>query len=353
MVNSIVMESAGVRFAIISFDLLAIDFQEADEIRVRLAHLGFEPNNVLVAATHTHSAPASLNIGRIEKNGTLIREVVDTAERTVSAALQSLSATSVQTGHVDFLDNVNRRQRNWRRHTFIGVNLKGPVDHQVSFHALQNQHGRAIVVCYGSHPVINGSTVESADYVAGIRRTMAASGFDVTCFMCGALGDVNPYNRTERRAMEKMGTTAALEYGGRLGRKILDAVPNQTALRNAHVKTTSAFLDVSLPTLASGTLQRRLRVQAMRIGQFAMVAFPGEIFAETAFNLRSSSSINTLTIVSCANGYIGYVAPREEFAKGGYEIDEAPLLFGFRVPKGVAEEVQHIAEQAIASLFQQ
>ena len=61
-------------------------------------------------------------------------------------------------------------------------------------------------------------------------------------------------------------------------------------------------------------------VQALRIGDAAVVGLPGEIFVEIGLSIKSQASATPLFMVSLANGYIGYVATdralREE---GGYE----------------------------------
>ncbi len=61
-------------------------------------------------------------------------------------------------------------------------------------------------------------------------------------------------------------------------------------------------------------------VQALKLGEAAIIALPGEIFVEIGLNIKSRSSATPLVLVSLANGYIGYVCTDEALIEhGGYE----------------------------------
>jgi len=61
-------------------------------------------------------------------------------------------------------------------------------------------------------------------------------------------------------------------------------------------------------------------VQAIRLGDAAIMALPGEIFVESGFRIKAQSSASPLMVVSLANGYIGYVCTDEALTEeGGYE----------------------------------
>lgn len=158
-----------------------------------------------------------------------------------------------------------------------------------------------------------------------------------------------PYDRVKHLSLKQAGINAALDFGMRLARSAVDTQSGPSD-SNPQFDSASAILEVSLPKLEGGEMQRKLLVQALRIGQFTLVASPGEFFAQTATSLRSTLNISNLSIVSCANGYIGYVPPKAEYPKGGYEIKDAPRLFGFRVPVGLAEIVETTAVRLVASI---
>jgi len=149
--------------------------------------------------------------------------------------------------------------------------------------------------------------------------------------------------------LKQIGVSAALDFGRRLATSAIYA-PSSPVDTNAQLGSTSTILEVSLPKLEGGQIERKLLVQVLRIGQFTLVASPGEIFPQTAISLRKKLNIPNLSVVSCANGYIGYVPPKAEYPRGGYEIKGAPRLLGFHVPIGLAEHVQNTAERLIMSI---
>jgi hypothetical protein len=345
MIQSLVLESSERQVAIITLDLLAIDFEEVDEIRRKAGSLGLQPEDVLVAASHTHSGPPSIDFGLSRKNKETSLEIIDKAEQSLREALQKTSSTSVRVGFSGFRYNVNRRRRTWFGRMKTGVNLGGAVDHQVSSLLFDTGRGKILLLCYGCHPVLNRHIpLASADYVSGCREIAASNGMNATFFLNGALGNVNPYDGDIGRSLDMAGIEAASTFGRKLGAVALNSTLDAVDEPSPKVEANSASIDVSLPRIKGGQVNRRLAVQVIRIGKFAMATFPGEMFAETALELRARTGISRLATVSCANGYIGYAPPIAEYSIGGYEVNEAPLRFGFRIPPGTTENLRRTAE---------
>jgi neutral ceramidase len=60
-------------------------------------------------------------------------------------------------------------------------------------------------------------------------------------------------------------------------------------------------------------------VQAMRIGDLAIVAIPCEVFVEIGLKLKAESPIKPAFTIELANGYNGYLPTKDQHALGGYE----------------------------------
>lgn len=66
--------------------------------------------------------------------------------------------------------------------------------------------------------------------------------------------------------------------------------------------------------------ERRTEVQALSLGDgLAVLALPGEFFAETAAAVRAESGLEQLIVNCYANDYLGYVVPGHAYEEGGYE----------------------------------
>ena len=60
-------------------------------------------------------------------------------------------------------------------------------------------------------------------------------------------------------------------------------------------------------------------LQVFRIGDLAVAAWPGEIFAASGLDLKRRSPVKPLFNVGLANGWYGYIPPPEQFQYGAYE----------------------------------
>ena len=60
-------------------------------------------------------------------------------------------------------------------------------------------------------------------------------------------------------------------------------------------------------------------MQAIRIGDIAITANPCETFASTGLQVKQASPFEKTINFELANGYGGYLPPREQHMLGGYE----------------------------------
>jgi hypothetical protein len=71
--------------------------------------------------------------------------------------------------------------------------------------------------------------------------------------------------------------------------------------------------------LADWPARRSLKLQAIRVGDLAIASIPCEVFAETGLGIKEQSPIDTTFTIELANGYAGYLPPRQQLEWGGYE----------------------------------
>ncbi|WP_236696317.1 hypothetical protein [Rhodopirellula islandica] len=63
----------------------------------------------------------------------------------------------------------------------------------------------------------------------------------------------------------------------------------------------------------------KVKLQAIRIGELAIVSSPCETFVETGLAIKQSSPFKPTFTIELANGYNGYLPPPDQHALGGYE----------------------------------
>jgi hypothetical protein len=94
-------------------------------------------------------------------------------------------------------------------------------------------------------------------------------------------------------------------------------------------------------------------VQALRVGSLAIVGLPVEPLSAVGLALRGLRPGAPLWCAGYANGCYGYLAPEEEYARGGYEVEQAYRYYRWPAPfaKTCAAQVIEAASAALQQLF--
>ncbi|MEW6158781.1 MAG: hypothetical protein AB1813_15250, partial [Verrucomicrobiota bacterium] len=66
--------------------------------------------------------------------------------------------------------------------------------------------------------------------------------------------------------------------------------------------------------------ERETWIQALRIGDVAIVGVPAEFFTKLGLDIKSRSPFRNTVIVELANDWIGYLPDRDAHALGGYQV---------------------------------
>ncbi|MDD5599628.1 MAG: hypothetical protein PHV82_16910, partial [Victivallaceae bacterium] len=83
--------------------------------------------------------------------------------------------------------------------------------------------------------------------------------------------------------------------------------------------------------LANGQAPRSITayIHVLRIGPVVFAGVNAEVFSKMAGRLRQATGIELLYVVGYTDGCIGYLAPREIYGEGGYEVNEAYKYYGY------------------------
>ncbi len=116
-----------------------------------------------------------------------------------------------------------------------------------------------------------------------------------------------------------------------------------------------AWLEQTLAAARTGTLESSLagEIWAARLGEFAIVGAPGEIFGEIGSAVRSASPASVTLFAGYCNGVLGYVATPEAYPYGGYEPAVSHRGYGHPAPFSpeVAGIIRDVALELLGELF--
>lgn len=359
-------------------DVIFVSKSHAAEIRRRIhARTGVPAAAVMVTATHTHSGP--LMVDYVSNAADPVVPKTDPAwlawftDRVVAAAERAVqSAVPAELGFAT------------ARADGIGTNRhdpSGPADHEVPVLVARSVAGKEPIGCMlvcAMHPTVlhEDSTLISADFPYFTRQYVRRTALSPTCpvlFHQGASGNQSPRHVTRANTFAE-----AERLGGILGRSVaaaladvvfrsdvalnvrgtaLHPVPRQfpppevaardlaaararftalgasgaprQAVRTAECDVFGAEETAELARAArDGRLPQAMatcvpaEIQAIAIGPWTYVGWPGEFFVEYALEVRRRAP--GTWVITMANGELqGYIVTAEAAARGGYEATNA------------------------------
>lgn len=369
--------------AVLVADVIGIEAAMAARIRARCA---LPAEAVVVAASHTHGGPGSMRHRlRVPCDDAWLAGLEDAcvAALDAAAAARRPARLSFRAGRDPGLAK-NRRSAG------------GPVDRVLPCLAVRGADGGwiGVLASWACHPVVLGAAnrLWTADYPQFLRMHLSAA-FPgaVVLAATGCCGDVNTGHSAQASVSLTDPPTRSFAEAARLGNAIGAAIlsAERQPVGQGESRCAEAWCDLplrpadpaALAAEAAGwraqlggadAVQRRLleiwlgwadstarrpvapvpaRVTALRWGDVHLVALPGEIFAETALNLRAGLGERAF-VLSYAEDNPGYIPPATAFATGGYEVEQAHRYYdmptGFAA--GAAELLESAARRALAGL---
>ncbi len=383
-VRALAFENGKGRAVIVIVDLIGISREVLDAAKKRAAEVtGWRTDQMLIAATHTHSAPSS----RAEGSSAQVafgKRLADGMVEAIEKAVASLQPAQVGFGSDQVPDEVFNRRWYLQEGTMplnpfgeldkvkMNPNRKhivkpaGPTDPEVCIVDLRTIRKKPLGLLsnYSLHYVggINiGERLASADYFGEFARIMPwrlramSSDNFVAMLSNGTSGDINNIDfhgkRAPRQPFEQCRIVAAKvadaswrastgieEYRSdtpvaMLEREVpLDWRRPSAALvrRSKEIIAMSSEEQAKLPRLATNYAHRVLSqekregkadclVQAIRIGDQAIVTFPFETFVETGLEIKKKSPFKHTFVIELANGSYGYLPTPKHHELGGYE----------------------------------
>ena len=363
--------------AIVTVDVIGIDANLSARARARAS---LPDQAITITATHTHGGPVSMP-GRLSAKAdhAFILCLEDAVVKAVDLAIVNqkparlLGGIGVEPGFAS-----NRRR------------LDGPVDTGIPVLRFESVEGStiAILVSYACHPVVLGADNLSwtGDYPHFVRKKLETT-FPgaIAIFATGCAGDVNTGHSAAASlsllATPERSFAKAKEIGFGIANSVIDARLTDVSGNVGH---SEVFADIcfeqreqeapdilakswrlaakdtrSLEVIWANWAEKhmgrdlnplRARITALKRGNVGIIALPGEIFAETALEIREKlAQKDPLFILAYADDNPGYIPPESDYLRGGYEIDEAHRFYGLGATIA-PKTAEHLAEAGCKSV---
>ena len=368
-VRALVVGGDGSLVAIVQADAIALPYDVVAAVRNR-AEKESEINGAhcLLAATHTHSGGPLVDLFSSPADEAYIERTVDaiTAAIVEACRVRKPCVTGSAVTHAPgvafnrrfLLKNQSHATHPGKMHPDI-VRPAGPADDTVLTLGFRDAHTLRPVGCivsFACHATHMNGLKFSADYPRWIAGTLSAAygrRFQ-TVFLNAPCGDITQIDNLSPRPYE-FGPYWCERTGRAVGAAALQGFATIDFMRGATVsaafktlragvrKSSRGELKLAADVLAAATpgsedaettfarerlfvedFRRKNRkitmeIQAVRIADTLLWTVPGELSQEFALNVREQSPFKKTAGVSLANGYYGYICPREAYLLGGYE----------------------------------
>jgi len=336
---------------------------------------GIPTSNMLIASTHTHSAPSVFGAlgSDVDKEyaaflpGQIAKGIVNAHKRLQPAEIGW--AMSPEPKNV-FIRRFLMKEGTGKTNLFSGTkndraqmnpgyknkNVLEPIgvpDTDVWVLALRSPAGKpiALLANYGTHYA--GAPALSADYFGVFCELMTnrlpkADEDFVALMSNGTSGDTNCYDfrRPERRKFDRFTVAedvaqAALKAYGKIEfQKWVPLVMHEEVISlrvrladEAEVAKAKEYLKqfegrkpkeldeiYARETVLMSELPptRSLKLQALRLGDLGIGAIPNEVYSSTGLDIKKNSPLKATFVMELANGCFGYLSPPEQHKLGGY-----------------------------------
>lgn len=382
--KAVVLDDGTTRLAMVVLDVMAIARQEVARIRRLVAdETGIAPECVMIACTHTHTAPDTLPGTEATRDEAYVDWLVRRVADTVRLAARRMQPARIGWGRGEqhdisfcrrFLMSDGTVQTNPRRTELaragepIIVRPTSPIDPTVGVLYIEDLQGRplAVVAQFSLHYVGTDNPLAiSADYYGHFARIMQRHLGDacIPLLFNGTSGQINnidplgpPHTTRGHAQARKVASALAGEVIQVIARTHLTtACPLDAASTTVSLpcKTiTESDRAIAQAILTGGDLgpdagpfsfvvgepipmdlrsfyaelvltmpdDMTTEVQAFRIGQSSWVALPGETFVEIGLAIKKSAPVADTFVIGLANDSLDYIATDHALTdEGGYE----------------------------------
>lgn len=383
-VRALVLDDGETQLVLATVDSCMVPREIFDEAKRMIEEfIGISPTQMLMAATHTHTAPCSTPVFQSNPDPEYTRFLTRRIADAVIRASNALTPARIARGSASLPEEVFNRRWHMKPGA-VGTNPfgsdsdtvkmnpsrgsadldrpAGPTDPEIAFLAVEYPDGQpmAVLANYSLHYVGGTNANEaSADYFALFADRLAyllgivnGSRPFLGMMSNGTSGDINnidftkpgegqePYEQmthVAHKAAERVHAAYSnLEFQNWVK---LDSAQREITLgvrlpSAEEVKQARAIMNaaegpemVSLPEiyaretvlLSEYPSEVSLILQALRIGDLTISAIPCEVFVEIGLTVKKESPFAQSFTMELANGYNGYLPTTEQHRYGGYE----------------------------------
>jgi hypothetical protein len=385
---AVVLEKPGSgKLAVVACDVLFVTRDLVDPLLEEIQKTcGIPAENILVNATHTHHAPSTIAVhgyGREEKFCQGLKRAIVESVRAANANLAGGECKLYfRLGEESSVGQNSRMLLSDNTIYWVGprddfVRPTGPFDPELpvlAFRGAADERLRALIFNHSTHTIgTRKPGVRSPGFYGLAAQELEEELGGTVCFLEGASGSTHNLTVPAAEAVVRMKNAVrdALDRATQHPVESLAAVkqPFKFTVRvfdeAREDEMVSSYCKKRIPSGAESTIEvfrkqravlapqqgqeRTTFVQAMRIGDVAIVGVPAELFTVLGQEIKRRSRFRYTYVAELAGDWIGYLPDQKAFELGGYQTWTGLHSFA---EKGTGERVVEEAVKLLEELHE-
>jgi hypothetical protein len=325
-VRAVVFEKGKTKVAIVNIDNLGWSSALGDRSRSLIK--GIAPENILIGATHTHSAPDAYAFpDENRKHGADLKYLdwcVQQIADAVNEATQNLVPVSLKVAVGEAKGKI--------AYNYYAPELYDPRCGVIQTIAESGKNKGKVVatlVNYAVHPEVIGSArgILSPDLCGPLYDRIESKAGGVAIFMNGAQGGMVTADTRLEDGKEANTWEECIRIGNLLADEALRIVENSEVQREPHLRCDSRIISfpvesemmgyilanspIKMTSLKDNTISTRLNY--LEIGSAKVLTIPGEALPNIGFYIKRKMNTNHAFLFGLTNDAFGYILTRVDF----------------------------------------
>lgn len=321
-VRALVLEAGETRTAIVSTDFLGFPAVLGDRIRALVQ--GIPGENILIGATHTHSAPDAYGFpdgqGGFAADLKYLDHVVNQTASAITEAIRSLAPTRVRIGTGEAKGKI--------AYNYYAEQLYDPRCDVIQFLSMDDRPF-ATLINYAIHPEVLGSKAgfSSPDLIGPLYDRITAKGGGIGIFMNGAQGGMVTADNRSDSGSDERSWSECLRIGTLLADEALRIVKDAPIQENPELKIQAkrVTFPVDSPLLwqimessplgysQSDSQKITTTVNIVNLGTAQILTIPGEALPNIGFYLKRNMKGEHNLLFGLTNDAFGYILTRVDW----------------------------------------
>ncbi len=354
---AVVLQKDRTKLAIVACDLLMLTRDLLDPVAAEIDQsTGIPAAHVLINCTHTHHAPSTMTVHGYGRDEEFCRQVQRKILKAVQDANANLSKEDCRfhfhLGREETIGMNSRQMLSDGTIYWIGprddfVRPTGPFDPELPVLAFREEPGRlrAVMFNHSTHTIgVRQGGKRSPSYYGLAAQEIEAEHGALVSFLEGASGSTHnltvPAAEATKRIKQAVLDALALAKPREVARIAAIKRPFTFKVRTFNEAAEEAAVTSYVTKRAASAAKpfaevfRNMRrelsskqgeprttwLQAMVIGDVALVGVPAEFFTQLGLDIKNCSPFRHTYVAELANDWIGYVPNLEGFKLGGYQV---------------------------------